>query len=509
MNSNGNAQWGYQIIGGLRPTISLSRRSSLSLQTEISDPGFAASNDFDRGPWEISRNQQSRSDHESSSTTLSVDWDIGPVTVKVVGNTTDYDGAQVSDFDYSDGADPLNNGFAGWMTDQTTDSVEIQLQSNTDGVFDWTLGYYAFDMSSAWNWIELVDGDEDIPHWDRQSPFKTKSQGAFGNATFHVSDRVRLLAGLRQQEDRKTLRDQLDWSVFPPISDPGTGEDETWNETLWKAGIEFDLNEDMLLYATASTGYRMGGFNPIDPAIPAVYDPEHVTAYEVGLKSTLQEGRVQLNVAAYHNDYEDMHAQGFIDLGGAAIAEYFSNGGEITSTGLEVEFKWIPSDNWNIAATAAFMDAEFGEYLNGVLFGFSDLDGRQDLNNPAGGANLKGWEPTLSPDLTLGAQISYNIEFGNGSTLMPFIQTSYSSDYYGSDYNLPGAKQDAYTKTDLRLIWTSGSGKIEVQGFVLNVEDEAVLMRIATFNPTPVHTGLQTHWGNPRTWGVSGTYHFD
>jgi hypothetical protein len=44
---------------------------------------------------------------------------------------------------------------------------------------------------------------------------------------------------------------------------------------------------------------------------------------------------------------------------------------------------------------------------------------------------------------------------------------------------------------------------------VLNVEDEAVLMRIATFNPTPVHTGLQTHWGNPRTWGVSGTYHFD
>jgi len=115
----------------------------------------------------------------------------------------------------------------------------------------------------------------------------------------------------------------------------------------------------------------------------------------------------------------------------------------------------------------------------------------------------------LSPDLTFGAQVGYDIEFSGGSILTPFVQLSYSSDYYASDYNLSGAQQDAYTKTDVRLIWRSASENLEVQGFVLNVEDEAVMMRIATFNPNPITTGLQTHWGNPRTWGVSGTYFFE
>jgi hypothetical protein len=88
------------------------------------------------------------------------------------------------------------------------------------------------------------------------------------------------------------------------------------------------------------------------------------------------------------------------------------------------------------------------------------------------------------------------------------LQTTYTSDYYASDYNLPAAKQSAHTKSDVRLIWTSADSKLEIQGYVLNLEDEAVLMRIVTFNPTDTHTGLQTHWNNPRTWGVSGTYYF-
>ena len=164
--------------------------------------------------------------------------------------------------------------------------------------------------------------------------------------------------------------------------------------------------------------------------------------------------------------------------------------------------------NWSVNLNAAYMNAEFGEYLNGILLGFTDLGGRQDVNDPAGGANLKGWSPAMSPEFTLGAQIGYDIEFGNGSVLRPYLQTTYTSEYYASDYNLPAAKQSAHTKSDVRLIWTSADSKLEIQGYVLNLEDEAVLMRIVTFNPTDTHTGLQTHWNNPRTWGVSGTYYF-
>jgi len=501
LDSNGNAIWGYQIIGSF-----IADEYFEGLNT---DAPPNASNDFDRGPWEVRRDLKSASLHETSATTLSVNWGLGGVALNVIGNFTNYDGTQISDFDYSDGGDPLNSGFAGWINDQDTVSFEATLSSNGDGLFDWMVGYYYFDMEATWTWLEVVDGAQGVPHWDAQSPYLSDSSAVFANATFPVGDRVRLVAGIRQQEDSKQTRDDLDWSVFPPVNADGTGRKKDWSKTLWKAGIEFDLNDDTLMYGTASTGYRAGGFNPVAASIPDSFEPEEVIAFEVGLKMTLADGAAVLNLAAFHNEYTDMQAQAFIDTGGAAITEYATNGGEVTADGLEAELFWRPGDQWNISANVAFLDAKFGEYNAGTLNGFSDFDGRQDPADPLAGFSLKGWEPTLSPDLTFGAQVGYDIEFSGGSVLTPFVQMSYSSDYYATDYNLSGGKQDAYTKTDVRLIWRSASQKLELQGFVLNVEDEAVMMRIATFNPQPDTTGLQTHWGNPRTWGVSGTYFFE
>jgi len=509
LDSNGNAQWGYQIIGSF-----IGDEYFPGLNTSAPDGTDgdlpAASNDFDRGPWEVSRNQQSNSLHETTSTTLGVDWDFGPVALKVIGNVTDYDGEQVSDFDYSDGGDPLNDGFSGWQTQMDTVSFEATLSSNGDGPFDWMVGYYYFDMESNWTWLTITDGVVGLPSWAAQSPYLSDSSAVFANATFPVSDRVRLVAGVRRQEDGKKTRDDLDYSNWPDVVNvDGSGRKKDWSKTLYKAGIEFDFNDDTLMYGTISTGYRAGGFNPVSDEIPSSFEPENVTAYEIGLKMTLADGTAVLNLAAFHNEYEDMQAQAFIDLGDAAITEYATNGGEVTADGLEAELFWRPTDQWNISANVAFLDAEFGEYNSGTLNGFSDFDGRQDLSDPLAGFNLQGWEPASSPDLTFGAQVGYDIEFSGGSILTPFVQLSYSSDYYATDYNLSGGKQDAYTKTDVRLIWRSASEKLEIQGFVLNVEDEAVMMRIATFNPQFDTTGLQAHWGNPRTWGVSGTYFFE
>ena len=112
--------------------------------------------------------------------------------------------------------------------------------------------------------------------------------------------------------------------------------------------------------------------------------------------------------------------------------------------------------------------------------------------------------------MTLGLQVSYDYELSNGSLLRPYLQTYYSSDYYAYDINVEGAKQDAYTKTDLRLIWQSPSESTEIQAFVLNLENEAVLNRVVVFNPSadPSIASLQANWGNPRTWGANVSYRF-
>jgi iron complex outermembrane recepter protein len=498
--TNGSAIWGYQQIGGY-------------VDGELL-PGhqFApadASADFDQGPWVVKRNLRSNSDTSSTSTTLTLNWDLESVSLRFIGNQTSFDGQQNYDGDYSDGGDSLNNGFTGWDSGQDTWSTELQLLSNNDSALEWMLGFYYYDQTANWNWQEMVNGAYEVPHWDQQGDYLSDSTGYFGNATYSISPTVRINAGLRYSEDTKTQKDALDWSFFPPVQDFGTGIGGKWNKTLWKAGIEVDFNDNMLGYFTASTGYRAGGINITDPNIPQLFDPEEVTAYEVGLKSTLADGTVVLNLAAYSNQYRDMQAQSFVLQGGNAL-EFTENGGEVDTQGIEAELRWVPDEHWNISATLALMDAEFGEYNIAKINGLGDLGGRQDLNDPnAPLLSLKGYTPALSPDVTFGLQLGYDIQLAGGSVLTPFVQTSYSSKYSGFDINVPGQYQDAYTRSDIRLMWTSESGKTSVQAFVLNVEEEAVLNRVVIFNPTPTVASLQAHWGDPRTWGVSASFNFE
>ena len=501
-STNGSAIWGYQQIGGYLDGVFM--------------PGhqFApadASADFDQGPWKVKRNLRSNADTTSTSTTLTLNWEFESVSLRFIGNMTSFDGQQNYDGDYSDGGDPLNNGFTGWDSSQDTWSTELQLLSSNDSALEWMLGIYYFDQTANWNWQWMVDGVWEVPHWDTQGDYLSDSTGYFANATYAISDTVRIIGGLRYSEDSKTQKDALDWSVFPPVQDPGTGVGGEWDKTLWKAGIEVDFNENMMGYVTASTGYRAGGINISDPDVPQLYDPEEVTAFEVGLKSTLADGRVILNLAAYSNQYRDMQAQSFVIQGGNAF-EFTENGGAVDAHGFEAELRWVPDDNWNISATLALMDAEFGDYNIGKVDGLGDLGGRQDLNDPdAPLLSLKGYTPALSPDLTFGLQLGYDIQLAGGSVLTPFVQTTYSSKYSGFDINLEGGYQDAYSRSDIRLMWISESGTTEVQAFVLNVGDKAVLNRVVVFNPgaRPELASMQAHWGDPRTWGVSATFNFE
>ncbi len=502
--SNGSAIWGYQQIGGYR--------DGEYFPGHQYAPANATENS-DEGPWRIARNQKSNADIENSVYTLNLDWDFPDfATLKFIGNVTEMDGTQNYDPDYSDGGDAENAGFTGWISTQDTWSAELQLVSNTDGRVDWMAGLYFYDQTATWNWMDLEDGVFSVPHWDNQGDYLSDSFGAFANATFSVSDRTRLIGGLRYAEDSKKQRDLLDWNVWPPVAIPNSGLEGEWDKWLWKAGIEFDLNDDMMTYFTVSTGYRAGGINVAIEGVPLTYDPEEVLAYEVGLKSVLLDGGMTLNIAAYYNDFTDMQAQSFKaqDVG---VLEFTENGGAVDVTGMEVEMNWVPrgDSNWNVGAQLSIMDAEFGDYTIGKIFGVGDLGGRQDLDNPDEPLlQLKGMSPAMSPKFTLGSQVSYNWALDNDSVITPYVQVYYTDDYYGFDLNMPGNNQDSYARWDLRLMWDSPSGAIHLNAFVLNATDEEVFNRALIFNPSsnPLLGSIQTNWNNPRTWGVAMRYNF-
>jgi iron complex outermembrane recepter protein len=509
---NGNAIWGYQQIGGY-----IDGNYGEGHLYSDAYAGASAPNEFDQGPWKVSRNMQSGVDIDTDFYTLNVEYDFEFAVLQYTANLTTLEGKQWYDPDYTDGADPINSGFVGWTSSQDTTSHELQLISSGDSSFQWLLGLYTFEQKANWNWLQLTGDELEVPHWDRAGDYISDSFGAFANVTYELDEGQRVVGGIRYAEDGKEQRDPLDWanadwSVWPPVIPVLTGEGErnSWDDILWKLGYEHDLNEDSMAYVQVSTGYRAGGINGAGgDGVPAAYDPETVTAWEAGYKSMWMKDTLTFNASAYYNQYEDMQAQSFVLINGSA-SEYTENGGELDAMGLELELSYDPGNGLKISAQAAFMDAEFGDYRVSKVTGLGGINNRQGEPDNSPLMNLKGWKPALASDVTLGLQVSYDFDLGDSGIIRPYFQTSYASAYYASDFNLGGVKQDGYTKTDLRLIWQSASGEFEAQAFVLNVEDEAVLNRVAVFNPgaAPTVASLQANWSNPRTMGVSVTYNF-
>jgi outer membrane receptor protein involved in Fe transport len=265
-----------------------------------------------------------------------------------------------------------------------------------------------------------------------------------------------------------------------------------------------------------------------------LYGNEEVISYEIGAKTRLLDGAMTLNVAAFVNEYSDVKAQVFavacndptlpltvfecVAQGMSTTFEYYENGGNIDTAGLEVELAWAASDNLFISGTLAWLDAEFAsDYLVGndllrPLLGLGNFEGRQDINDPTSRFSFAGWAPALSPEYTIGLSAVYDIHLSGGSMLTPSISLLSVDDYYAFDTNIPEVKQAGYTNVDARLTWSNEEAGIAIDAFVMNATDEQVLVRSVVHsqivNGLPANS-VQANWNNPRTWGVSFRYSFN
>ncbi|MBL9068139.1 MAG: TonB-dependent receptor [Sphingopyxis sp.] len=163
---------------------------------------------------------------------------------------------------------------------------------------------------------------------------KITSYGLFGEAYFEFSDRLKLTAGLRYNNDKKavTARSTLASFLAPhggtsdtvfgsPFvgsfdADPGTPGNQIiqsrqvkFNKLTGRAVLDFKVTDDNLLYASYSRGYKSGGINPpLQPifAVPESFAPEQVDAFEIGSKNSFGNGALQLNLTAFYYKYKDL-----------------------------------------------------------------------------------------------------------------------------------------------------------------------------------------------------------
>lgn len=518
-----------------------------------------ASNGPNGDPWLIAQDYIQPVDLVDHNATLEVNYDFGPITMKSISNYNKFENDIGFDFDF--GPTPNQNG--GYDEESKGWSQEFQFNSDYDSALQWTAGLYYSDLEDR-STFYIYNQTERRPNSDRptvvtpQFPggvqllvgtgiqdrdrilngffannvvVDTEYFGIYGQGEYSVNEDLRLIAGLRYNDETKAAGcggsnftgdtngdgtvDRV-VNVAPgvagssPILLPNNAQDIfTYNcgaadavssatvsnfpgdfdNITWRAGVEYDMNDDVMLYVTGSTGYLSGS-----ASTASTTEEQKSRVFEGGFRSRLADNTIQLNGSVHFTEYTNLLTQRQeIDPVTNIALTFTDNGGDIEAWGIEFDGIWAPTEQLTLTGTLAYLNSEFKTFgqgnpyqlYRGQIVPFIDQSG---VKTP--------WSPTL----TMGASAAYRIDLGDKGALTPYAQIYYSDGYNTSNLlaNDPSHEQDSYTKTDLRLIWDAPSDNYSVEIFVENLENEAVLGR-GNNNSDDI---VQTSYLYPRNQGI-------
>ena len=278
-------------------------------------------------------------------------------------------------------------------------TAEVRLITDFDGDFNFQVGAFYMDVENMNHYIVRSSGLSLIgallpvnfgffpaPLGDPNDPrsrfnpymqgydndarsYEVKTWAVFGEAYYQLTDQLKATVGLRYSDEQKDGVQRTIYVTFLDLPTEANNGDFYYptyedSQTSWKLNLTYDYSDDIMFYATASSSFKSGGFNPISIDSPlvqadprnAVFDPEFIDAFEVGMKATLLDGAMRLNGTYFFYDYQDLQVSrivGVTSLNGNTDSEI---------SGLEIELDWALSEKWILSAQASFVDTEILDY---------------------------------------------------------------------------------------------------------------------------------------------------
>jgi outer membrane receptor protein involved in Fe transport len=330
------------------------------------------------------------------SSVLTADYHIDDLTLTSVSGFYQYD--------FSSRGDQVN--FPQFLNTHTSQenyhqfSQELRVASPIGATFEYLAGVY-FQTDRLTQNIELnapfVDAfgpllgipPELLPlAWSPGFAQKEDVYSVFGSLSWNVTDRLKLTAGLRGSSVKKDFSgynqygtsDQL-YGGFTPIAPnyqqawsvtegpPGSiSLNRTDNAALPTAKIQYQLNPNAMLYFSYSKGFKAGGFNgaqPFNSPDNLRFGPEHVNAYELGLKSKWLDDKVLFDIDVFRSDYKDLQADASIfEPSANAYTSVVRNAAASRSQGVELETQWAVTRGLRLAANVTYLDSIYVSYPN-------------------------------------------------------------------------------------------------------------------------------------------------
>jgi iron complex outermembrane receptor protein len=368
-------------------------------------------------------------------------------------------------------------------------SQEIRLSGDLGERLSWTGGLY-YTRETASTLVTLptfnVNDGSPVPVPDLLHSLilsRYKELAAFGEVTFHATDRLDLIAGVRlvknEQEDILTYSGDL---VGPEVSIRAPSDDKP---KTFSISPRFKVNDNLMLYARVASGYRPGGANGGYAPNPA-FGPDTVVNYEAGVKFSAPANRVSLDLAVYRVDWKDIQLQLRDDIG----FSYLANAGKARSQGVEAAATWSPVSGLTLAASGAYTDAELTEDIPSGQYG---LSGSPLPYSPK-------WKGVLSADYDFDIAADWR-----GFVGASYLFTGKQQGIFTPDASIERIRLEAAGTVDLRIGVRNDRWRLEA--YARNVGD---VQRYNGANPLTLDPlgATAANLIQPRTLGVSLTAEF-
>lgn len=474
------------------------------------------------------------SNNESDNVTLSLDYDFGGFTLSSITSYVQYEFSELCDCDFSSG----NVILAPLAEDYDQFSQELRLTSAGGETIDWIAGFFyqtnehdspdATGVPSNSILGPVINGligpgaGDLFVNSAATRTFNQETDGfaVFGQATWNVSDTLRLSLGLRYTDEEKTasrnvvLTDFGTGAPINPATDPlrfGTaaavyaglfdvqviGHDisgERSDDSLdYALNAQWDVSDDTMLYASFGTGFKAGGFDTRSNTVPGAsqlavpgiiapgtlpdgtfeFEDEGADSLEIGAKMRLADGAAELNAAAFFTSYDDLQ----ISIFDGTLGFNVGNAAEADIQGLELDGRWQITDSIGFFGSLAFTDFEFKNFPNGqCFFGEPDPDGDR-LCDRTGQTNQ------YVADYSGAFGFDYFTDIGSNLNFRGNLDVTFTDEFFTAQNNDPLTVQDAYAKVNLRLALSNAADTWELALLARNLNDEAV---IRYSNPVPL-----------------------
>lgn len=374
-------------------------------------------------------------------------------------------------------------------------SQEIRLESASDGPVTYTLGAYfsqgklrlgsAFGLYFAPLGAALTElGYNAASPLTSNTDFRQKdtSLSAFGALTWRASERLRINASLRystvaKEASRHVISGITDGSTLFPHADTiiaGTPEQQAAINTLLAIdgapfvdgdrrdnklmpgfGLQYDLADRVMAYASYTRGFKAGGFSSSSSI--NLFGPETVDAYEAGLKSSLLDNRATLNISAFWNDFNDLQEASNFLLPNGSTLSLIQNAAKARVRGVELGgiLRFAPGITFN--ADIAYLDARYRDFPNGPC------TPSQVLAIPNCQQDLSGARRAFAPEFSGNVGLDIAAPLAGGT--LNFAPNLFFTSKYGQQVNGdPIFYQSGYAKLDARLAYARDNWELALIG---------------------------------------------